>query len=305
MKETLNDTIDEFNFVLCPSFHGASLLAILLNNHPSVLSLGDTAPTRATTDLSCSCGSIIKDCEFWKLIYSTQRPYNHARSDYIIPLLPNLETKNIERINRLNENYRKLFAPWRLFPFAGGNFKKSVDLFTKTALNFHDKSIFVDGTKDINRCLSIKNITNKKIKVIHLIRDPRGYLRSLRKNTPQKKIDLKNASNMWKGFHSLALHFFPQMQNCRYLPVYYENLALRPGPEMERIFDFLGVPYHDIFNKPESPHHLIGNRMIVSFDGKIRQDMEWQDFLSPGEQAKLIEYCEPISSLLGYGVGNH
>ena len=199
MKDSRNDNVDEFNFVLCPSFHGASLLAILLNNHPSILSLGDTAPARATTDFSCSCGTIIKDCEFWKLIYSSQRYYNHARSDHIIPLLPDLETKSIERINRLNENYRRLLDPWRLVPFAGKKFKQSIELFTKVALDFHGKNIFVDGTKDINRCLSIKNIAKKKIRVIHLIRDPRGYLKSLRKNIPEEEIDLKSASNMWKA----------------------------------------------------------------------------------------------------------
>lgn len=300
MKEHTEGTNHRYNFILCPSFHGASLLAILLNNHPQIVSLGDTAPTKTAQDFFCSCGSIIKDCGFWKSVHSTQLSYNHEKSEYVIPLLPNLETNTIERLNRLNEYFRRFLSPWLFFPLTKNRFRKSVELFTETALEFHGKNIFVDGTKDINRCLSIRNITNKEIRVIHLIRDPRGYLSSLRKNIPEENIDLKTASKMWKGFHYLALHLFSGLANCHYLPVYYENLASEPAIEMKRIFEFLGVPYHDSFQKPQLPHHIIGNRMIADFSGEIRQDIEWRNSLSPTDQAKVLEYCEPISSLLKY-----
>ena len=102
----------QFNFVLCPSFHGASLLAILLNNHSKIISLGDTIPTRKTADFSCSCGRLIENCTFWSHIEDTQRKYNHSHSEHIAPLLPKLSVSTIERINRLNEHFQKFFSIW-------------------------------------------------------------------------------------------------------------------------------------------------------------------------------------------------
>ena len=105
---------------------------------------------------------------------------------------------------------------------------------------------------------------------------------------------------MWKGFHSLVLHFFPGMKDCDYLPVYYENLSKNPTFEMKRIFEFLGLAYQDVFSKPVTPHHIIGNKMIIQFDGQVKEDTEWKGILDTKEQREILEHCEPFSSLLNY-----
>ena len=290
----------QFNFVLSPSFHGASLLAILLNNHSKIISLGDTIPTRKTEDFSCSCGRSIEGCTFWSHIEETQRKYNHSRSEHIAPLLPRLSLSTIERINRLNEHFQKFFSIWSFLPKISQNFRKSVESFYTEATSFHRKKVFIDGTKDINRCLCIKHIVSDKIRVIHLIRDPRAYITSLRRNFPRIENHSTLGPEMWKGFHGTVLQSFIRMDNCEYLPVFYENLSLKPLSEMKRIFKFLGLDEENVFCPPKEPHHIIGNKMIAKFNGDIKQDSEWKKIMHLDEQEAILKRCEPIASLFNY-----
>ena len=290
----------QFNFVLCPSFHGASLLAVLLNNHSKIVSLSDTIPTRKTEDFACSCSLIIRNCAFWSHIEDTQRKYNHSRSEHIAPLLPDLPVNVIERINRLNEHFQRFFSIWNLFPQKSKNFKKSVEAFCAKATSFHGKKVFIDGTKDINRCLCVRNIVSENIRVIHLIRDPRAYVTSLRRNFPTVENHSILGSETWKGFHGTVLQSFTQMNNCEYLPVFYENLSAKPPVEMKRIFKFLGLEEESVFSAPKKPHHIIGNRMIGKFTGDIKLDSEWKNIMQLDEQEEILKRCEPIASLFNY-----
>lgn len=52
-------------FVLSPSYHGATLLAKLLNAHPELTALGDTYPSNAF-DQVCGCGEYVSACPFWQ-----------------------------------------------------------------------------------------------------------------------------------------------------------------------------------------------------------------------------------------------
>ena len=110
-----------------------------------------------------------------------------------------LSLSAIERINRLNEHFQKFFSIWNFFPQKSGNFRKSVKAFHAATTSFHRKKIFIDGTKDINRCLCIKHIVSDRIRVIHLIRDPRAYITSLRRNFPKIENHSTLGSEMWKG----------------------------------------------------------------------------------------------------------
>ena len=50
---------------LCPSYHGATLLSLILGNHSKVEALGDTVPTTAFNH-QCGCGNYVAECDFWK-----------------------------------------------------------------------------------------------------------------------------------------------------------------------------------------------------------------------------------------------
>src|SRR5918911_1327506 len=56
-------------FVVCPPFHGATLLALLLNNHSQISALGDMLPLRDRNQL-CACGQPSRKCDFWSTVFT-------------------------------------------------------------------------------------------------------------------------------------------------------------------------------------------------------------------------------------------
>ena len=79
-----------FNFVFCPPYHGATLLACLLNNHTKVSSLGDTLPERGHLDYFCSCGAQIRNCQFWNELGRKTNAERFPREKKLLPLVPRL-----------------------------------------------------------------------------------------------------------------------------------------------------------------------------------------------------------------------
>src|SRR5680860_1773785 len=67
---------DKTFFVLSPSYHGATLLAKLINAHPEVTALGDTMPSNRF-DQVCGCGTRVSACHFWQAIDGVIRRSSH------------------------------------------------------------------------------------------------------------------------------------------------------------------------------------------------------------------------------------
>jgi len=71
---------------------------------------------------------------------------------------------------------------------------------------------------------------------------------------------------------------------------------------MEKVFNFLGVENYDVITPPSKSDkfHLIGNKMLHVFDGKIRLDTTWKERLSLKDQKRMLELTSPLSSEMGY-----
>ena len=81
--------VETLHFVLCPSFHGATLLAVLLNNHPDIVTLGDTNPTRAY-DQICACERLVSECPFWQEVARECQTARFADGAKMLPTLPRI-----------------------------------------------------------------------------------------------------------------------------------------------------------------------------------------------------------------------
>jgi Sulfotransferase family len=301
-------------FVVCPSYHGATLLALLLNNHSQVSALGDTLPHRGS-DHICACGERVDQCGFWQAVSRGLEASRFADLPMLLPVLPWPLTRHqleggaihLSGSMRLNREAGRvagkvvdLGAPitWRLRPGLVGDFATLYRSLYRLVLDAHGTSLFVDGSKSWRRAAVLTRALQREadVKIVHLVRDPRGFALSCRTHAG---APLAESAWLWSDLHS-------RMRSLQalapYLVIRYEDLCADPQAELERLFDFLRVAPEPVVTAPRyaGKHHLIGNNMLRSFDGQVKLDTRWRDELSFPEQRTVLDFAGEFAELMGY-----
>lgn len=281
----------DFNFVLCPPYHGATLLAVLLNNHKAITSLGDAVPTKDFIQ-TCSCGESVVNCGFWNELAEQL-----GNKDDICSVLPYL---NIGKRTRTTALGGLIFGSWIAKLYLGDYLERYIS-FCQSILKITKKNIFIDGEKIITKVSVLRALLGKKatIRVLHLTRDPRGFLNSCKKYIPG--ITVAETARMWMN-HSWIARLKGPFLRCEYLKLRYEDLCLNPDKTMSKVFAFYGVQNEKVVKNPEdfSSFHLMGNKMLMQFDGNINLDLEWKTSLSENEKKEILALTAPLSTQFGY-----
>jgi Sulfotransferase family len=294
------------SFVLAPSFHGATLLALLLSNHPELVSLGDTNPTRP--DAWCSCGRRLGDCPVWAAIGAEVSPFGSVGTK-MLPTVPDLTPSQLVNV-RLTAALsvaaiRTSSSVWRLAGRRFDDYLLAWSAFRDAATRSTGSRLMVDGEKSVTKFLAFRSAGDRDVRLIHLTRDPRGFVHSLNKHRLERgreEATVSAATALWTKGHRNILRAARGLGDGRYLHVRYEDLAEHPAETMQRMFGFLGVANHDVCH-PADDAHVIGNRMASSFSGAIKLDRAWERTLSPDDQARICHLAEPLFSRLGYRAG--
>ncbi len=294
------------NAILCPAFHGATLLGFLLNRHSKVTCLGDTLPERHHLDYFCSCSKRISDCEFWQAITEALPTERFAGEHNLLPMVPRLSRHPY--INRklnllINETGLRIGSKaWKLAPWATKDFSEVSRRFSELACALQGTELFVDGTKKTARFLSLMMLLRPRAaRIIQLTRDPRAYVHSCTENWASPGTAEELAKD-WLVFHDYV-RLLPKRCEVEHLVVRYEDLCRNPAAEMTRVFGFLGLDNEDVTGPAErfsGPHHLIGNRMLISFDGTIRLDTRWSENMSAAVQSEVIAKAGVAAEAFGY-----
>lgn len=288
-------------FVVCPSYHGATLLSMLLNNHPEVLALGDTVPTRSY-DAGCACGKHVSECAFWQKGLAAARVERFAAEASFLPSLPRLVAG--ERANLLANVVVLALASqigWlrrrvlALRPVA--DYFDAYGAFHRALLDEAGARIFVDGQKHWLTPLVFRILGGRDVSVLHLTRDPRGFAYSM---TRRNRGDAVRAARGWRRNHGVIGMAGRLAGRC--LLVRYEDLALDPRRTTARIFAFLGVEDRDVVHGPDDParHHTIGNRMKTAFDGRVEIDVRWREAFDARELERISGAAAPLMARFGY-----
>jgi hypothetical protein len=317
----------ELHFVLCPSFHGATLLALLLNNHSKVSALGDTVPSRAF-DQACACTKKVSECPFWQTVRSEIGTDRFAHSGVWLPNLPfALHSKNFALLSRMAEagidgRVRLFPSPtanqlvdrtignlaagllpivWQRFPRHTKTFVQAHLAFYELVRRLHQTNLVVDGTKSTAKVFALRALVPgiSAIKVIHLVRDPRGFVASWQKNVGNARTNV--IASMWADMHR-RIQLLTKKVGIDSLAVKYETLCSQPDVQMNAVFRFLGVEPQAVCAPPRDKrkHHLMGNKMVFSFDGGVKLDERWRKRLSGEEQSIALRAAGEFAERQGY-----
>jgi hypothetical protein len=171
--------------------------------------------------------------------------------------------------------------------------------FMERAAEFTGARVYLDATKSIPRARLLARWTGIKWSVLHLVRDGRGFCVSYIKHARLPQRDLPLAARIWAR-HIRAVDHVVDSLSLPCLRVRYEDLCQQTEQTLEGVFRFLGVQEPDALEPAHAVHHILGNRMRRTFDGRITEDLAWQTKLTRAEHAALMRIMRPEMCRFGY-----
>ena len=144
------------------------------------------------------------------------------------------------------------------------------------------------------------------VKVIHLLRDPRGMFLSqtrarLIRKTPEEFIkeyctrianDLDISKRILKG------------RNNNFKMLRYEDLAMNPFTEAERLYEFADMEFSDelrlYVNRSTSQNRTVGSTYSTVRGNSTRTAFQWRDRINPLLLKYVNSHCDKVFKQLGY-----
>ena len=293
-------------------FTGSTLLGSLLNEHSDCASIGAATGLIRRTDLAtyrCSCGELFRECEFWIHLAARTRALGHPvnvfetnfwNTHFRLSRQPLLNAALLrplgwEALNRVRDAAVGMFpgvkaavsgTAWNTWSLAAAVLERS------------GKSVFVDTARDHQRPKYLAGFPMLDLKVIHLVRDPRGNVASIMKHTG---ASVASAARQWAHSNAEADNVRRHLAPERWMSLRYEELCADPAGVLERISEFLGIGrprMQDGFDGSSS--HIIGNKMRMKGLSEIREDVSWQTTLGAEEMSTIARIAGPTSHRFGY-----
>ena len=170
--------------------------------------------------------------------------------------------------------------------------------FIESVLELTGRSVFADASKDAIRVRFMRS-GKLDVRVIHLVRDPRGNVNSIRKNQGRPA---REGAKMWRNAHA-TIERLAGPQYGAYLRVRYEDLCSAEEQTLGRIHDFLSLPHAPVPPVFGDSLHVIGNRMRLAPDRVVRADESWRHQLTSQDLRDIRGVAGPLSARYGYDLG--
>jgi hypothetical protein len=262
-------------FVLSPSYHGATLLAKLINAHPELTALGDTYPSNAF-DQVCGCGEYVSACPFWQAVKADVGDERYPDTRVMLPQYPGDRGGSLGRL--AYSDFTSFWATPAVLRSTKArdlpDFRADYQAFL-AAVYRHTPNpgrIFVDGLKFNSRVAALMAAGFPCGGVIHLYRDPVDFVASSMRNTGRGgRRGLIEHALRYRLYHARARQVERSVPT---IAMHYESLAADIDGELARLLGVLGVepmtvaelrPYFD------QEWHFMGNSSLFDFDGVIQR----------------------------------
>jgi hypothetical protein len=316
---------------------GSTILDVVLGNHPDIESVGEASnlirngwisreslrgidPSKLRVPI-CTCGKRLdvlyvdtpdEACPFWA---SVRREWLERADGESIESYPRLQNDfelkrrwsryGLDPLPRLLYERRRPSAPLRSYARLTRTFFESIRAVS-------GKPVIVDSSKSPARALALGMVPGIDLYVVHLVRDGRGVVTSLRKTfkkdvqagimwdhegRPMRKTAVRwivlNLTSVvrWIVLNLASEWICTQLGPKRTMRLRYEDFVADPKGALERIGSLIELDLRDVADaassgKPmQAGHNIGGNRTKKSGTITLRPDaQEWRTALSPTEQ---------------------
>jgi len=318
-------------YILAASHSGSTLLAMLLNAHSDVCTVGELKVTNLgdVDRYRCSCGQPIRQCRFWADVGA-----NMARRGFSFDItdartafrsVDTAYTRGLLRpLHRglLLEGLRgaalRLSPAWRTgLP----EIQRRNVAIVETLCELTGARIVVDSSKVGLRLKYLLRNSQLDVRVIRLIRDGRAV--ALTYTDPanyadatdptlrgggtggdraDERLSIAEAAREWRRSNEEAEHILASLDHSRWIEIRYEQLCTDPEATLARLFAFLGVDPTQITRDFRSAdHHVLGNGMRLDSTWEIRLDERWRAALTQQDLRAFDSRARKVNRRYGYG----
>ncbi|MDM8008512.1 MAG: sulfotransferase [Phycisphaerae bacterium] len=322
--------MDTLVYILSASHSGSTLLAMLLNAHPDMCSVGELKATHLgeAERYRCSCGQLIRQCSFWSRVSDAMTrkgisfDITHAGTDF------RLNGRGFTRrlagalhrgavFERCRDSALRLSPAWRAHLTQVQSRNAAL---VDAIRDLTGARIVVDSSKIALRLKYLLRSPQFDVKVIRLVRDGRAvaltYMDPARfadADDPQRRgggmggerdterLSMAQAALAWHRSNEEAEHVLARLDRWRWIEVRYEQVCTDPQGTLHRIFSFLGVdPSRWVPGFRSVEHHIVGNGMRLNSTSEIRPDERWKSALSKDDLAVFDRVAGATNRRYGY-----
>ena len=264
---------------------GTTLISTVLNACPGVRTLGEMHQFFDYLDSGkpCSCGSPLRECEFWGPVLETL-PFSEEQVRAYAAMcdqrewhsrIPGLLLKD-----RPDTEYLEI----------------QEKVFRAASHISDDRPVLLDSSKYIARFLLLNGSRNLKVTGVYIVRDGRGVIESFRKKVQTPKTPLSSIL-----YYSL-INFFGELTYRFYgnvVKVKYETFLEDPEGVVRMILEKAEAPVQIPRALPshfEVPHIVGGNRMKSKREIRIDPHISWRQKIPRAQQ--LFYYFATLPTML-------
>ena len=286
---------------------GSTIMSDLLNENPHIVNIGELVHLweRGVIENNlCGCGEAFSDCEFWSKVGEVAFGGWHRISG--------------ERMHKLQQRAdRTRHIPSLLLPTGANFFTASVTQYggvvsrvLRAILEVSGKPVIVDTSKHVSTALLLRQIPDVDLRIVHVVRDPRGVANSWSKVVKRPEVQSGDAEmdTLHPGRIGLRwLWFNWAFSNMDRLgvpttTVRYEDFVESPAETLDQIFDFAGVDQlgDEMFSSGEplvlqDGHSVSGNpRRLENKPVELRADEQWRTDLDPKMKSVVSAVTRPM-----------
>lgn len=298
-------------YIMGSARSGTTVLNSLLGSHPEATGLGELQRLPSSgwqRNEFCACGTRVLACAFWESVRTRWQALGG-------------DTASPQAIAALQDEFERTRAslplirnrPWRR---AATAYATAARLLLRAISDSTGGRWIVDSSKSPSRALALSRIEGVDVRLLHLVRDPRGVAHSLRKpyaRNPsggiQQRVRGRRVSATavrWALLNRLAEHAAAELgpeKSCR---IRYEDLAQDPVRTLAPVSDMCGVDFEPIARRVaegmeiSTGHTVAGNRVRMGGAIRMQLDTEWHVGLRNRDQRLVRLIAAPLLHRYGY-----
>jgi UDP-N-acetylglucosamine transferase subunit ALG13 len=294
---------------------GSTLLDRMLGQLPGVFSVGelrDVWQRGVLEDRRCGCGEPFSSCPVW--------------SDVGRRAFGGWDALDVGEIQRLR---MRLDRPWsaallvgsRVVPGLDREVARYVDVLERLYLAIHESTgaqVIVDSSKIPTYAMLLRRIPNIDLRIVHLVRDPRGVVYSWQKQVAREdgvpdeemlRYSTAPAAGRYLVYNGLT---HAVRAGLPYLFLRYEDLVRDPEGGLRRVAGHAGLDpsgalgfINDGTVELSANHTVDGNPMRLSTGPiPVKEDEEWRRLMDPRRRLMVSAFTAPLIARYGYRLGD-